>query len=187
MIDNFQENQKTKFKIAFALKDLIKKQPLEKITVVDIVTACGITRQTFYRHFEDKYELVNWYFEVLVHDSFVMMNKNKQLQLALENKFEFIQNELSFFKAAFKTEAYYSLVEFDFRYIVKFYSEIISKKTGCELSAEMKFALELYCRGSIYQTVVWVNNEQRVSPSEIAELLVSSLPPILKDLIVTFD
>ena len=42
------------------MKELMKRKSLEKITVSDIVQNCGLNRQTFYYHFQDKYDLVNW-------------------------------------------------------------------------------------------------------------------------------
>ena len=57
------KNEETLFLFAKAIKSLIKKQPLDKITVTDIVSTAGKTRQTFYRHFKDKYDLVNWIFD----------------------------------------------------------------------------------------------------------------------------
>ncbi|WP_324249739.1 TetR family transcriptional regulator, partial [Faecalitalea cylindroides] len=51
----------TKYLLAEALKICMKKAPLEKITVKDITDTCGISRQTYYRHFQDKQDLVNWY------------------------------------------------------------------------------------------------------------------------------
>ena len=84
------KNEETLFLFAKAIKSLIKKQPLDKITVTDIVSTAGKTRQTFYRHFQDKYDLVNWYFEKLVLKSFEEMNQGGSLQEALNLKFAFI-------------------------------------------------------------------------------------------------
>ena len=56
----------TKYLLAEALKICMKKAPLEKITVKDITDTCGISRQTYYRHFQDKQDLVNWYFEKIL-------------------------------------------------------------------------------------------------------------------------
>ena len=81
------KNEETLFLFAKAIKSLIKKQPLDKITVTDIVSTAGKTRQTFYRHFQDKYDLVNWYFEKLVLKSFEEMNQGGSLQEALNLKF----------------------------------------------------------------------------------------------------
>lgn len=46
--------------IADAAEQLISERPAKKLTVTDIVKACSITRQTFYYHFEDIPDLVNW-------------------------------------------------------------------------------------------------------------------------------
>lgn len=48
--------------LADSLKQLMAKQPLEKITVSDICEQCSISRKAFYYHFKDKYDLVNWIF-----------------------------------------------------------------------------------------------------------------------------
>ena len=53
------KHDKTRYVFAQAIKDLIKVHPLDKIAVTDIVTRSGMTRQTFYRYFKDKYDLVN--------------------------------------------------------------------------------------------------------------------------------
>lgn len=92
-----------------AIKGLIKVHPLDKIAVTDIVTRSGMTRQTFYRYFKDKYELGNWYFEKLVLKSFRQMGDGCSLQEALQLKFAFIKSEHSFFKEAFKSNDYNNL------------------------------------------------------------------------------
>lgn len=43
-----------------SLKKLIQKRPLAKITISDIAEDCGISRMTFYYHFKDIYDLVEW-------------------------------------------------------------------------------------------------------------------------------
>ncbi|MGN0906402.1 MAG: TetR/AcrR family transcriptional regulator [Bullifex sp.] len=50
----------TKIAISWALKELVKEKPLNKITIQDIADRCGINRQTFYYHFQDIIDLVRW-------------------------------------------------------------------------------------------------------------------------------
>ncbi len=56
------EGSITKKVLAYSLKELMKKRPLNKITVGDICEACEMNRKSFYYHFKDKYDLVNWIF-----------------------------------------------------------------------------------------------------------------------------
>ncbi len=50
----------TKKALAESLKELGSTRILDKITVADITEHCGVNRQTFYYHFNDKYELLAW-------------------------------------------------------------------------------------------------------------------------------
>ncbi|MGN0131651.1 MAG: TetR-like C-terminal domain-containing protein [Lachnospiraceae bacterium] len=53
-------SQITKRALEQSLKNLLLKKPLNKITINDITEDCGINRMTFYYHFKDIYDLVEW-------------------------------------------------------------------------------------------------------------------------------
>lgn len=53
-------SQITKRALEQSLKNLLLKKPLTKITISDIAEDCGINRMTFYYHFKDIYDLVEW-------------------------------------------------------------------------------------------------------------------------------
>lgn len=48
----------TKRRLAMALKELLQEKPLKKITIQDIVERSHMTRQSFYYHFQDIYEVL---------------------------------------------------------------------------------------------------------------------------------
>ena len=50
----------TKRALEQSLKNLLLQKPLHKITISDIADDCGITRMTFYYHFKDIYDLIEW-------------------------------------------------------------------------------------------------------------------------------
>lgn len=50
----------TKRALEESLKNLLLQKPLDKITISDIAADCGISRMTFYYHFKDIYDLVEW-------------------------------------------------------------------------------------------------------------------------------
>jgi probable dihydroxyacetone kinase regulator len=51
---------RTKYALEASLKRLLLAKPLNKITIQDIADDCGISRMTFYYHFKDIYDLVEW-------------------------------------------------------------------------------------------------------------------------------
>lgn len=177
-------HDETKYIFAQAIKDLIKVVPLDKIAVTDIVTRSGMTRQTFYRYFKDKYDLVNWYFEKLVLQSFRQMGNGCSLQEALQLKFAFINSEYSFFKEAFKSNDYNNLVNYDFNCIYEFYKGIIEKNLNHSVDDDLDFLLKMYCKGSIDMTVDWVLNDMPISIEKIVSLLIEALPKRLEPFIL---
>lgn len=54
--------QITKKALAASLKKLLREKPLDKVTIIDIVEDCEVNRQTFYYHFQDIYDLIDWIF-----------------------------------------------------------------------------------------------------------------------------
>ena len=53
-------SQITKRALEQSLKNQLQQKPLSKITISDITEDCGISRMTFYYHFKDIYDLVEW-------------------------------------------------------------------------------------------------------------------------------
>ena len=64
-----------------ALKELLEEQSFEKISVSDICERCLMNRKSFYYHFKDKYDLVNWIFDT----EFVEVNQVNTLYIQDEN------------------------------------------------------------------------------------------------------
>ncbi|MCR4608651.1 MAG: TetR/AcrR family transcriptional regulator C-terminal domain-containing protein [Eubacterium sp.] len=58
------ESSITKNALADALKGLMMEKNFEKISVSDICDRCNMNRKSFYYHFRDKYDLLNWIFYI---------------------------------------------------------------------------------------------------------------------------
>ena len=46
--------------LAQSFKEIAVTKPIEKITIKEITDLAGVIRPTFYNHFQDKYELMEW-------------------------------------------------------------------------------------------------------------------------------
>lgn len=173
----------TRYIFAESIKALMDHQSLDRITVTDIVEMSGKTRQTFYRYFHDKYDLVNWYFEVLADKSFLQIGNSETLKEGLTKKFEFIYHDKVFFREAFKSKDYNNVENYDYNCILNFYQGIIKRKLGHDIPPRIEFLLEMYCHGSITMTVEWATGGYKQKPEELAEMLIEALPPSLDELL----
>jgi len=179
---NTLKSEKTKYRLAAAMKECMKTTPVDSITVRQLTDLCGITRQTFYRNFLDKYDLINWYFDKLLAKSFEHMGRGTTVLDSLEKKFTYIQEERTFFAAAFRYDKQNSLRQHDFELILAFYENLIREKSGSPVTPEIHFLLEMYCQGSITMTVKWVLGGMDLTPAQFAALLVRAMSEDLKDL-----
>lgn len=175
------KQEKTKYKLAASMKECMKVSPVDKITVKNIVEGCGVTRQTFYRNFLDKYDLINWYFDKLVLQSFEQIGMGHTVGESLTQKFEFIVNEKVFFTEAFRSDDRNSLKEHDFELILQFYTDLLGRRDSKALNRELRFLLEMYCQGSVYMTVKWVLGGMKDLPQEMSGKLVEAMPPKLAE------
>ena len=173
-----RRQEKMKYRLAAAMKKCMERMPVEKVTVKEIVEECGTTRQTFYRHFLDKYDLINWYFDKILSESFKHMGTGETVYESLVRKFRFIEHERLFFDAAFRYDDQNSLRDHDYREIHAFYTNMIESRTKEPLSSELNFILEMYCRGSVYMTTRWVSGEIEYTPEEMAKCLVEAMPAV---------
>ena len=181
------KSEKTKYRLAYAMKECMKTASVETITVKQIVEQCQLTRQTFYRNFQDKYDLINWYFDKLLLKSFEHMGRGKTVYDALTKKFTYIQEEQDFFSAAFRYDEQNSLREHDFELILEFYENLIYEKTGRRPDEHIHWLLEMYCQSSIYMTIKWVTGGLTCSPEELAVILVDGMPSKIVDIFVKLE
>ena len=174
----------TREKLTQAIKEEMEQTSLDRITVARIVERAGVTRQTFYRNFKDKYDLVNWHFEELAQKSFKQMGVSLTLREALIKKFQFIQGEGTFFSQAFRSKDYNSVVSYDYQCILGFYTGVLLKKLGAEkLPGDVAFLLEMYCGASIDKTVEWATTGMERPIPELVDLLIEAMPEKLRALL----
>ena len=185
--ENIKRGEKTKYRLARSMKECKKSTSVENITVKQITENCGLTRQTFYRNFLDKYDLINWYFDKLLVKSFEHMGQGKTVYDALVKKFTYIQEEQTFFSASFRYDDQNSLRQHDFELILAFYENLICEKTGKVPEENIHYMLEMYCQSSIYMTVKWVTGEVTCTPEELASMLVDGMPGKLTELFTELE
>lgn len=81
----------TKKALADGFKELLKIKNFEKITIADITSKCGLNRQTFYYHFQDKYDLINW---IVYQEGILMVKKD----LTIDNWYQKVSELLKTMK-----------------------------------------------------------------------------------------
>lgn len=88
----------TKKAIAYTFKDLLKEKPFSKITINDIANKCDINRQTFYYHFKDIRDLVEWICITETEKQLNQKNKKEKWEDKFLDVFKIMEEEKIFVK-----------------------------------------------------------------------------------------
>lgn len=90
--------------LAESFKELTLKQPIEKITIKEITDKAGVIRPTFYNHFQDKYELLEWIIMTQIIEPIGPLLQKGMVHEALVLMFTSIEKERDFYSKACKLE-----------------------------------------------------------------------------------
>lgn len=83
----------TKRALAASLRELMREQPFDKINVSQICDGCGMNRKSFYYHFKDKYDLVNWIFDT----DFIALVKDTDLEVPYSARWDIVEKACRYF------------------------------------------------------------------------------------------
>jgi len=83
----------TKQALASSLRELMEEVPFDKINVAQICERCGMNRKSFYYHFKDKYDLVNWIFDT----EFISLASASLSSDSYQEQWDFIERACCYF------------------------------------------------------------------------------------------
>lgn len=94
----------TKELLADCFHSLMMKMPFDKITIKMITDSAGLIRPTFYKHFQDKYEVLEWIFKNEVTDSVDLMLSNHMELDAIVMFCRCLEKDRKFYKRAYQMD-----------------------------------------------------------------------------------
>lgn len=162
----------TKKALAQSLKELGASKILDKITVADITNHCGVNRQTFYYHFNDKYELLNW---IYTQDLFIPLTEG----LTFENwgdklieLFKYMKQEKSFFMNTIKSSNNF-FAEYSNKIFVELFKKAIIDLNMYSHSSEKEqdICARFFAYGLTGLIVDWTMKGMKEKEEELSVLL----------------
>ena len=166
-------NNITKNALEESLKKFLLQKPLDKITISDLTTDCGISRMAFYYHFKDIYDLVEW--SCIEDTSRALQGKKtydtwqegllQVMEAVLENK-PFILNVYRSVSRE-RVESYlysltYQLIE----------GVVEEQSKGLAVTEEQKkFIADFYKYSFVGVMLDWIKRGMKESPKELADLI----------------
>lgn len=160
---------------------LMRTTPFEKITVKMIIRESRISKSTFYRHFRDKYDVLN-YNSMEIAEQLINRKVCYDWKEFLENMFLAIQENLNYFRKAFRSSGQNSHSGFLFSYSFSIVEGCYLRYTNTEsLSIHDRYVISHYCHGCVGILQDWLNEPDIMTPKQMADIFYEAMPDYLKD------
>ena len=163
----------TKLVIMRVFENLLSVKPLEKITVKDITDQCGISRNTFYYHYQDIYQVFKAYIDYSLEEifKFLQQENEKDQDHICEKAVEFLENHRTIFEnilRSAKSEEVHKILDDGssrfFRYVIDRVGEGIDSEPE---DREMICAMCQHAVGEIMHEWLSRENADKKSLSDI--------------------
>ena len=174
----------TKELMVEALKKLLKRKPLNKITVSDIVAECDASKQTFYNHFRDKYELFSFALTTVLSQNLTdSARSSADFEETILNYLKRVLEEQDFYRSFIRDEtACQQISQCIADYSAGYYRENARKKLGCqELPQELELAILFDAAGNAKLVVDWIYSGMNISPEKLAEVIYHCVPESIRE------
>ena len=165
--------QTTKKALAASLKKLLTQKPLDKITVIDIVEDCEVNRQTFYYHFQDIYDLIDWIYTSEATKALDGKKTYETWQQGYMHIFEYVLRNKDFVLSTFHSVSRSHLERYLYNEVYNLLIEVVEEKAvGMTVREEDKAFIARYHKyGLVGLMQEWIETGMKEKPSAIIERL----------------
>jgi len=162
-------SQITKNALARSLKKLMLTKPLHKITIQQLTGDCGLTRHTFYNHFQDIYELLGWVYHTEVIEGLEKYRNYAGWKQGFMNVLYYTQSNKTICLNTFHSLGREHLERFLYGVIYDVMSEVVEELAG-ELNVSVQYRQEIadfYALAILEQVIQWLKAGANSDPGEI--------------------
>lgn len=157
--------------LANTLKEIMNEKPLTKITVQDLTKKCGISRQTFYNHFHDIYELVEW---IYLNEAHITLGENisyENWQDALEALFQYMDDNRNFVLNTYRSVSKENVERLLQREVERFLTDLIFNEINVsgEEAEQVQFSIEFYTYALVGVGLDWISRQMPGTAKELVE------------------
>ncbi|MDO4615789.1 MAG: TetR/AcrR family transcriptional regulator C-terminal domain-containing protein [Lachnospiraceae bacterium] len=159
--------------LADCFKSLMLTTPFEKITIKMITDRAGLIRPTFYKHFQDKYEVLEWIFVTEIIDPVRLLLQNHMEREAIVMFCKCLEKDKKFYRRAYTVDGPNSFDNLMQRYVSSLILKYIELhplcKVGAPPAATEDFAAAYYTYGLINIIREWIIKDMSCSAEELAD------------------
>ena len=166
-------SQMTKRALVRTLKELLTEKPLDKITVTDLTEHCGVNRMTFYYHFKDIYDLVEWACAESAARALAGQKTYDTWQQGLLQIFEAVQENKAFILNVYRSVSREQVENYLYKLTYQLLIGVVHEQAaGMSVREEdQDFIATVYKYAFVGLMLDWIKNDMKADPALLVDRL----------------
>lgn len=158
--------------MAQAVTDLLQTRTLDKITIKDITDACELTRNTFYYHFHDVYDLLRWLFEEKSREILERYEAQDDWEGGLEETLHYLYDNRTMFMNIYESISDDLLFRFINDVMYQHAVIIVAKYTRDKKYSDyaIQTAATFYMDAAVGDVFQWISGGMQRTPEHLAQV-----------------
>ena len=166
-------SQTTKRALEASLKKLLLQKPLNKITINDITEDCGVNRMTFYYHFKDIYDLVDW---IMVEDAAKALEGRQSFENwtdAFLDILHQVQDNKVLVMNVYRSVSREQVEQYLYKLLDSMLRDFVDRSAqGFTVQdADKQFVVDFYKYALVGMTLEWIRRDMKTDPAAMTERL----------------
>lgn len=160
----------TKQTLITSFKKLLETEPFDKITISDITNDCGLSRQTFYYHFRDIFDMIRWIYNSESLNEIGGRGGYGTWQDKIRELFDYTLNNKSLILGTFNSKCRNDLVGYYMDVSIRKISDIMEMKSDGDIAEkDKKFIASVYAYAFVGIMVDWISDGMKESSEEMVD------------------
>lgn len=160
----------TKQALIASFKKLLETEPFDKITISDITNDCGLSRQTFYYHFRDIFDMIRWIYNSESLNEIGGRGGYGTWQDKIRELFDYTLNNKSLILGTFNSRCRNDLVGYYMDVSIRKISDIVEMKSDGDIAEkDKKFIASVYAYAFVGIMVDWISDGMKESSEEMVD------------------
>ena len=153
------------------LLEMLHTKTLSEITITDIVSKCNVSRQTFYYHFDDIYDLIEWYFTQETEKALNEFSDIDSWQTGYIRIMKWAQKNKSIILNTYKSIQREYVEIFMYRVLYQYIIKVVNKEAeNLNVTKEQcAFVAQFYTLAINAVSLEWIRTGMKDVPENIAE------------------
>lgn len=149
---------------------MLETEPFDKITISDITNDCGLSRQTFYYHFRDIFDMIRWIYNSESLNEIGGRGGYGTWQDKIRELFDYTLNNKSLILGTFNSKCRNDLVGYYMDVSIRKISDIVEMKSDGDIAEkDKKFIASVYAYAFVGIMVDWISDGMKESSEEMVD------------------